>query len=102
MATAVFNQAIGTLQSNRLFYSSGAHREFGNVPVRLTPKGFKAHIKLSINWTYGFSKKNFGVIQASASPTLVDPVSSPSNNNTADCKKKRSKQSSFSSRFIYS
>ncbi|XP_031273050.1 uncharacterized protein LOC116131542 [Pistacia vera] len=90
MATAVFNQAIGTLQSNRLFNSSGAHHEFGNVPARLTPKGFKVNIELSTNRSYGFGKRNFGAIQASASPTLVDPVSSPSNNNTSDSKKKSS------------
>lgn len=99
MVTAVLNTAIGTLQSNTLFNTFGAHHEFGNVPVRLTPKGFKVNTELSSNWSYASGKRNFAFIQASASPTLVDHVSSPSDNDTSDSKKKSSEHSSFLFKF---
>lgn len=99
MVTAVLNTAIGTLQSYTLFNTFGAHHEFGNVPVRLTPKGFKVNTELSSNWSYASGKRNFAFIQASASPTLVDHVSSPSDNDTSDSKKKSSEHSSFLFKF---
>ncbi|GLU16220.1 hypothetical protein SLE2022_326640 [Rubroshorea leprosula] len=88
MATAVFHRAVGTLQSCELHYNSGVH-DSGNFLVRLVPKPFIVDIRLSKRGNYGSGERKFCVIQASTSSTSVsDPVSSPSNNNTRESRKK--------------
>ncbi|KAK3230829.1 hypothetical protein Dsin_002710 [Dipteronia sinensis] len=89
MAAAAFLQPVAAVQSNRVLNNSGAHYEFRNVSMRLIPKGSKVNIQLSRNGTYGSGKRNFCMIQASASQTsVVDPVSTPLNNSTGESKKK--------------
>lgn len=89
MATAVFHQAIGTLQSYQYLHNSRFHRDFGNVPVKLVSKGLKVDIGLSRRGSFSSANRNFSVIQASASQTsVVDPVSSPLNNSTDELRKK--------------
>lgn len=92
MSAQVFHQAMGTLQSNRLLNNSGTHHELGNIRVQLIPKSFKLNIELSRNRNFRFGKKNFGIIQATASQTsVIESASSPSNHDTSDSKKKSSK-----------
>ncbi|GAY41647.1 hypothetical protein CUMW_061050 [Citrus unshiu] len=89
MSAQVFHQAMGTLQSNRLLNNSGTHHELGNIRVHLIPKSFKLNIELSRNRNFRFGKKNFGIIQATASQTsVIESASSPSNHDTSDSKKK--------------
>ncbi|KAH9690814.1 phosphoglycerate mutase (2,3-diphosphoglycerate-dependent) [Citrus sinensis] len=89
MSAQVFHQAMGTLQSNRLLNNSGTHHELGNIRVQLIPKSFKLNIELSRNRNFRFGKKNFGIIQATASQTsVIESASSPSNHDTSDSKKK--------------
>ncbi|KAK1555322.1 hypothetical protein Q3G72_024847 [Acer saccharum] len=89
MAAAAFHQPTAAVQSNRVLNNSGAHYEFGNVSMRLIPKGSKVNIQLSRNGTYGSGKRNFCMIQASSSQTsVVDPVSTPLNNSSGESKKK--------------
>ncbi|GLT37231.1 hypothetical protein SLA2020_115630 [Shorea laevis] len=88
MATAVFHQTAGTLQSRQLINISGVS-DLGNFSVRLVPRGFKVDIRLSKRGNYGSVERKFGVIQASTSSTPVfDPVSSPSNASTHESRKK--------------
>ncbi|GLT44919.1 hypothetical protein SLA2020_187920 [Shorea laevis] len=88
MATAVFHQAVGTLQSYQLHYNSGVH-DSGNFLVRLVPKPFIVDIRPSKRGNYGSGERKFRVIQASTPLTSVsDPVSSPSNSNTRESRKK--------------
>ncbi|KAG8660401.1 2,3-bisphosphoglycerate-dependent phosphoglycerate mutase 1 [Manihot esculenta] len=93
MASAVFHQAIGTLLSHQHLHNSGFHQEFGNVSVKSISKGFKVDAVLSISRKGGYSagKRNFSVVQASASQTsVVDPVSTSSNDSTNGIQKKSS------------
>ncbi|GKV44056.1 hypothetical protein SLEP1_g51283 [Rubroshorea leprosula] len=88
MATAVFHQTAGTLQSRQFINNSGVS-DLGNFSVRLFPRGVKVDIRLSKRGNYGSVERKFGVIQASTSSTPVfDPVSSPSNDNTHESRKK--------------
>ncbi|KAJ9167046.1 hypothetical protein P3X46_021728 [Hevea brasiliensis] len=92
MASAVFHPAIGTLLSHHL-HNSEFHREFGNVSVKSISKGLKFDVGLSTSRMEGYSsnKRNFSAVQASASQTsLVDPVSTPSNDSTNEFQKKSS------------
>lgn len=98
MASTVFHQAIGTLLSHQHLHNSGFHQEFGNVSVKSISKGFKVDAVLSISRKGGYSagKRNFSVVQASASQTsVVDPVSTSSNDSTNGIQKKSSKSVSF-------
>lgn len=96
MASAVFHQAIGTLQSHQHLHSSGFNQDCGNVYVKLSSKCPKVDFGLSLSRksVYSSAKRNFCVVQASASQTsAVDPVSTPSNGSTNEIKKKPSKPS---------
>lgn len=89
MSAQVFHQAMGTLQSNQLLNNSGTHHELGNIRVKFIQRSFKLNIELSRNRSFRFGKKNFGISQATASQTsVIEPVSSPSNQGTSDSKKK--------------
>ncbi|GLT93837.1 hypothetical protein SLE2022_116110 [Rubroshorea leprosula] len=88
MATAVFHQTAGTLQSRQFINNSGVS-DLGNFSVRLFRRGVKVDIRLSKRGNYGSVERKFGVIQASTFSTPVfDPVSSPSNDNTHESRKK--------------
>ncbi|XVF36755.1 hypothetical protein REPUB_Repub19eG0085500 [Reevesia pubescens] len=86
MANAMLHQTVGTIQ---LLSTSGTHFKVENNSVRLLPKGFKVEVEFSRSGTYSSGERKFSVIQASASQTsVVDPVSSPSNNGTHESHKK--------------
>ncbi|XVE55463.1 hypothetical protein DITRI_Ditri03aG0160600 [Diplodiscus trichospermus] len=86
MANAMLHQTVGTLQH---LSNSGIHCEVGSNSVRLFPKGLKVEVGFSKRGTYISGEKKFSVIEASASQTsVVDPILSPSNNNTPESRKK--------------
>ncbi|KAF2291479.1 hypothetical protein GH714_024603 [Hevea brasiliensis] len=81
------------LLSHQHLHNSGFHQEFGNVSVNLISKGFKVYTGLSISRKGGYSsgKRNFSVVQGSASQTsVVDPLSTPSNDSKNGFQKKSS------------
>lgn len=91
MATTVFQQALGTLQSHSYLSSSGFHQGCGSASVKLISKGFKVDIALMRRGNYCSKKRSFSLVQASTSQTTVfDPVSSQSHKTTNDSKKKSS------------
>lgn len=91
MATTVFQQALGTLQSHSYLSSSGFHQECGSASGKLISKGFKVDIALMRRGNYCPKKRSFSLVQASTSQTTVfDPVSSQSHKTTNDLKKKSS------------
>ncbi|CAI9116345.1 OLC1v1017466C3 [Oldenlandia corymbosa var. corymbosa] len=91
MATAVFQQALGTLQSHGCFGSSGFPPESSNSSLKLISKGFKVDVAFIKSGNHCFRNKSFSVIHASTSQaTVFDPVSAPSSNTTSDSKKKSS------------
>ncbi|OMO85816.1 Phosphoglycerate mutase 1 [Corchorus capsularis] len=86
MANAMLHQTVGSLQ---LLGNSGIHGEVGNNPVRLFPKGFKVQVGFSKGGAYSSGERKFSSIRASASQTsVVDPVLSPSNNDSHESRKK--------------
>lgn len=86
MAAVAFHQAIGTLQPHGCLNNSGFCQEYGNISVKLVSK---VDFGILRGGRYNSSERNVGVVQASTSHTSVfDPVSAPSNNSTADSKKK--------------
>ncbi|KAF5740248.1 putative phosphoglycerate mutase [Tripterygium wilfordii] len=91
MATAVFQQPFGSLQSHRHVNNSAVHLELGSCSVRLISKSFKLDNGQSRKDTYCRGQRNFAVIQASTFQTsLVDPVSFPSGNSASESQKKSS------------
>ncbi|CDP01024.1 unnamed protein product [Coffea canephora] len=91
MATTVFQQALGTLESHSCLSSSGFRHECGSASVRLISKDFKVDIALMRRGNYCSKKRSFSLIQASTSQTTVfDPVSSPLHKTANDSKKKPS------------
>lgn len=93
MASAIFHQAIWTLQSHQHLHNSVFQQEFGSVSVKSISKGFMIDIGLSMSRkeVYSSRQRNFSVVQASASQTsLVDPVSTPSHDSTNEFQKKSS------------
>ncbi|XP_065882215.1 2,3-bisphosphoglycerate-dependent phosphoglycerate mutase 1-like [Euphorbia lathyris] len=88
MASAVFHQALGTLQSNQQLHNSGLRQEFGIASVKSVSKCLNNDFRLSTSRTE--KKRNIRLVRASSSQTsVVDPVSSsPSNGSTNELKKK--------------
>ncbi|KAJ4851098.1 hypothetical protein Tsubulata_043127 [Turnera subulata] len=94
MASAVFNQAIGSLQSPQHPHELKSRHELGSPFVRMVSKGLKVDIGLSRRLSCGPGERKFCVIQASASDTsLVDPVLSPAISSTDEPRKKSSEAS---------
>ena len=92
MATAVFQQSIGTHQSHGHLYNSGIQQELGKSSVRLISKAIDVNVGLSKRAFYNSGKRNRGVIRASSSQSsVIDHVSSPSKNKESDSRKKSSK-----------
>ncbi|KAI5654701.1 hypothetical protein M9H77_31888 [Catharanthus roseus] len=89
MASTLFQQGLGTLQSHCHFGSSGFNQYYGDASFKLISKGFKVDISLMRLRSYCSKRKCLSVIHASTSQSaVVDPVSTPSNNTTSDAKKK--------------
>ncbi|CAL1390395.1 unnamed protein product [Linum trigynum] len=94
MACSAFHQNTGTLQYHhqlRQVSSSGINIECGNVSMKFPLKVSKLEIGLSRRGAYTGSERSLRGIKASSSQTsVVDPVSSQSNEGTNDLRKKSS------------
>lgn len=89
MATTVFQEGLGTLQYHRHIGSSGFNQDYGNASLKLIPEGFKIDVSLMRHRSYSSKRRSFSVIQASTSnSTIIDHVSTPSNDAISDSKKK--------------
>lgn len=90
MSATAFHQAVGTLHSRGYVAHSFPSQENGIVSFRLVSKGFKMDIGLMSMGTHCSNKRRISRIKASASQTVFDQVSSPSNGTTTESKKKSS------------
>lgn len=89
MAATALHQAIVTLQSNGYISNSGLQQNHGYKSLQFVSKGFKVDIALSTRRSGYSRERSLFVSRALASHTsVVNPVSSPSNGNTADSRKK--------------
>ncbi|XP_057503599.1 2,3-bisphosphoglycerate-dependent phosphoglycerate mutase 1-like [Actinidia eriantha] len=83
MAATAFHQAIGTL------INSGFQQENGNTSLRLISNGFRVDVGLLKKGSCRSRGRSSVVAQASSSQTSVlNPVSSPSNNTPTDSREK--------------
>ncbi|OMO94246.1 Phosphoglycerate mutase 1 [Corchorus olitorius] len=85
MANAMLHQSVGSLQ---LLGNSGIHGEVGNNSVRLFPKGFKVQIGFSKGGTYSSGERKCSIRASASQTSVVNPVLSPSNNDTHESRKK--------------
>ncbi|KAJ4965429.1 hypothetical protein NE237_017278 [Protea cynaroides] len=89
MAAAAFQQAIGSIQSYGCCNESGSQKAFGNFSMKLVSNGHVFNVGFLKRGTCSTRGWKLGVIQASTSHTSVaNPVSSPTNSNSNDSRKK--------------
>ncbi|XP_043722466.1 2,3-bisphosphoglycerate-dependent phosphoglycerate mutase 1-like isoform X2 [Telopea speciosissima] len=88
-AAAAFHQAIGTIQIYGCCNESGSQKAFENSSVKLVSNGHGFNIGLLRRGSSNTHGWKLGVIHATTSHTsMVNPVSSPTNRNSKDSRKK--------------
>ncbi|GAU24557.1 hypothetical protein TSUD_148980 [Trifolium subterraneum] len=91
MAAEVCHHAIGTLQSHSYLSNLNQHQNLRSNSLRLVTKDFSCINGLSKGRSSHFGHRNCIVTRSSAThsqTSVVDPVLSPSRNNTSDTTKK--------------
>lgn len=92
MATAVFHQTVGPLQSHKTFNVSQHQKELGNFTMSFLSRGFKFDIGMSRNVTSLSKPTSLRAIHASTSEApMCNPVLSTSNGSGHESPKKSSK-----------
>lgn len=91
---SLFQQAIGTLQAAGPSNGSGCHHNFAYASVKLFPKEHTFSLGYSTADSLSSVRKLSGIVQASTSQiSVVDAVSSPSDNSTSDSRLKANEAS---------
>ncbi|CAH9078504.1 unnamed protein product [Cuscuta europaea] len=94
MATAACH-AIGAIQSGGCFNRYSFHHDCRNASMKSIPNGFRVDAVLLARGSHFSKTQSFGVVQASTSQTVFEPVSSPSSSSTPNDSKKKTKEAAL-------